>query len=92
MCSVITLEESILFDKFTPGRRSFKGFNPTIETINAERKAESEGKGVGVKRVRKEDLIVPTQISSGNKMEPVITPLPQQKAYKQPQQKKPRKK
>lgn len=38
--SVISLEESILFDGFTPGRRSFRGFNPLIESLATERAAE----------------------------------------------------
>ena len=38
--SVISLEESILFDGFTPGRRSFRGFNPLIESLATEREAE----------------------------------------------------
>ena len=40
ICSVISLEESILFDGFTPGRRSFRGFNPLIEALTTERQAE----------------------------------------------------
>ena len=38
--SVISLEESILFDGFTPGRRSFRGFNPLVESLATEREAE----------------------------------------------------
>ena len=38
--SVITLEESVLFDGYTPGRRSFRGFNPAIEELTRERMAE----------------------------------------------------
>ena len=38
--SVISLEESILFDGYTPGRRSFRGFNPLIEALTTERQAE----------------------------------------------------
>lgn len=37
---MITLEESVLFDEFTPGRRSFRGFNPAIESLTTERKVE----------------------------------------------------
>lgn len=38
--SLISLEESILFDGFTPGRRSFRGFNPLVESLATEREAE----------------------------------------------------
>jgi hypothetical protein len=38
--SVISLEESVLWDRYTPGRRSWRGFNPAIEAMVVERKAE----------------------------------------------------
>lgn len=85
------MEESILFDKFTPGRRSFKGFNPTIETINAERKAEFEGKSSSTKRIRQEDLLVPAQLSSSNKVDSSSIHSASFKMHKAPQTKKPRK-
>ncbi len=84
------MEESILFDKFTPGRRSFKGFNPTIESINAERKAEFEGKRSTVKRVRQEDLLVPTQLSTSNKVDSTTIHSAGFKMHKAPQTKKPK--
>lgn len=87
---MITLEESILFDKFTPGRKSYKGFNPTIETINAERKAEFDGKRSSAKRVRQEDLVVPAQLSSANKVDMSKIHNSSFKSHKAPQTKKPR--
>ncbi|KAH3767583.1 hypothetical protein Pelo_541 [Pelomyxa schiedti] len=38
--SVISLEESILFDRWVSGRRSFQGFNQTIEDLVRTRERE----------------------------------------------------
>lgn len=71
--SVITLEESVLFDRFTPGRRSFKGFNPQLEALNAERRAEdavaiAEAKAkAAAKRQREDEDDVPPKLKPKRK-------------------------
>eukprot|EP00727_Mastigamoeba_balamuthi_P006124 m51a1_g2130 hypothetical protein (141) ;mRNA; f:1703709-1704281 len=51
--SLVSLDESLLCDSQVLGRRSFKGFNPAIEELMAEREREDrEDKAIA--RVKKE--------------------------------------
>eukprot|EP01105_Mastigella_eilhardi_P017983 TRINITY_DN4150_c0_g1_i2.p2 TRINITY_DN4150_c0_g1~~TRINITY_DN4150_c0_g1_i2.p2 ORF type:complete len:147 (+),score=51.97 TRINITY_DN4150_c0_g1_i2:144-584(+) len=56
--SVISLEESILFDNYTPGRRSFKGFNASIESVVATREREERQKDGTATKEDDDDVVL----------------------------------